>query len=134
MILNLPNQPRRLCALDSIAQRGSVQGQAFGARRVKWGAESARGLPGSLCRNSIFPSGWFGSVLQPGPPADSGTQPRTRGASASTEPLLNKDRLLTSQAARLLARQLKRSCPRRGKCRGKQLCDSEHKWEGHEAS
>lgn len=63
-MLNLSDQPRRLWALDSTAQSGGMQGQAFGARRVKWGAESAGGLPGNLCRHSIFPSGWGSSVLR----------------------------------------------------------------------
>ena len=49
-----------------------------------------------------------------------------------TELLLNKDSLLTSQAACLLARQLKGSCPQCDKCQGKQFCNSEHKWGEHE--
>ena len=85
-----------------------------------------------FCINWIAGSfGWFRSVLRPDWQLTQRHSPSTQGFRL-TEPLLNKDSLLTSQAACLLARQLKGSCPQCDKCQGKQFCNSEHKWREHE--
>ena len=95
-------------------------------------SSAPRGYLARSCINWITGSfGWFRFVLRPDWQLTRRHSPSTQGFRL-TELLLNKDSLLTSQAACLFARQLKGSCPQCDKCQGKQFCNSEHKWGEHE--
>ena len=120
----------RLC-LDG---GGSVEGQTF------WSPAGPNLMqnstpPGALWQSSASTKS---SILLAGSAlCSSQAHQLTRGCSHSraapciTEMRLNKDCLLTSQAACLLARQLKGSRPQCDKYQGKQFHDSEHKWGEH---